>query len=113
MSVLAAQRCEACTGETPRLTPAEVASLRHEIAPEWTVTDESGLARRYRFKDFAGAFAFTGRIAELAEEQGHHPDLRLGWGYVEIDLTTHAIGGLSRNDFIMAAKIDRLPTQPL
>jgi 4a-hydroxytetrahydrobiopterin dehydratase len=110
MSGLAGQRCEACTGETPHLQRADIDSLRHEIASEWSVTNDRKLVRRYRFRDFAGAFAFAGRVAEVAEEQGHHPDLRLGWGYVEIELTTHAVGGLSRNDFIMAAKIDRLPT---
>ena len=105
---LVALRCEACDGSTPRITGAELERLRAQLDDEWTVTDERRLNRRFKFKDFAGAFAFTSRIAELAEQEGHHPDLKLGWGYVEVELTTHANGGLSRNDFILAAKIDAL-----
>lgn len=108
MTQLAAQRCEPCSGATPRLTADEIEALRPEIAPEWTVAGGRRLLRRYGFKDFASAYAFTGLVAELAEQQGHHPDLRLGWGYVEIELTTHAIGGLSHNDFVLAAKIDQI-----
>jgi 4a-hydroxytetrahydrobiopterin dehydratase len=106
---LAAQRCEACSGSTPRLLPDEVEALRGELAAEWTVAHHRTLCRRYRFKNFASAFAFAGRVAELAEQEGHHPDMRVGWGYLELEVTTHAIGGLSRNDFILAAKIDKLP----
>lgn len=109
MTELAAQRCEACTGSTPHLLPEEVEALRSELEPEWTVTDNRQLFRRFRFKDFASAFAFAGRVAELAEQEGHHPDMRVGWGYLEVEITTHAIGGLSRNDFILAAKIDASP----
>ena len=63
--------------------------------------------RRYVFRDFASAFGFVSTIAGIAEEQQHHPDLRFGWGYVEVDLQTHAIVGLHRNDFIVAARIER------
>jgi len=105
---LAAQRCEACTGETPRLQPDEIDRLRTELDAGWDVVDGRKLFRRFAFKDFARAFAFAAKVAELAEQEGHHPDLRVGWGYLEVETTTHAIGGLSRNDFILAAKIDRL-----
>ncbi len=108
MAQLAAQRCEACNADTPRLLPDEIAQLRREIAAEWTVAHDRKLFRRYKFKDFKSAFAFAARIADLAEQEGHHPDLRIGWGYLEVELLTHAIGGLSRNDFILAAKIDSL-----
>jgi len=103
---LASQRCEACNSSTPRLTAAEIETLRSQIAPEWTVADDRALRRRFTFRDFAAAFAFAGRIAQIAEQEAHHPDLRVGWGYAEVEITTHAIGGLSRNDFILAAKID-------
>jgi 4a-hydroxytetrahydrobiopterin dehydratase len=108
VSQLAAQRCEACSGDTPRLNQEEIDALSRQIAPEWTVAHGRKLFRRFRVKDFATAFALTGRVAELAEQEGHHPDLKVGWGYLEVELTTHAIGGLSRNDFILAAKIDQL-----
>jgi 4a-hydroxytetrahydrobiopterin dehydratase len=105
---LAAQRCEACNGDTPRLLPDEVATLRRDLAPEWIVSHDRKLFRRYGFKNFAKAFALADQVAALAEQEGHHPDMRVGWGYLEVEVTTHAIGGLSRNDFILAAKIDNL-----
>lgn len=76
--------------------------------PGWTV--ESGaLHRRFRFRNFAEAMAFANRIGDLAESEGHHPDLGVGWGYVSVDLITHAIGAPSENDFILATRIDALP----
>jgi len=90
------------------MTAADIEAVRPQLDARWTVAEERRLGRRYTFKDFARAFAFAGRIAALAEAEGHHPDLKVGWGYVEVELTTHAIGGLSRNDFILAAKIDEL-----
>src|SRR5438477_8262595 len=109
MTELASQRCQACTSSTPRLSAREIDDLRREIAAEWTVAHDRKLIRRFSFKTFADAFAFAQRIAAIAEQEGHHPDLRVGWGYVEVEMTTHAIGGLSHNDFILAAKIDKLP----
>lgn len=109
MTQLSEQRCEACTSSTPRLSARDIDELRRDIAAEWTVAHDRRLVRRVSFKNFADAFAFAGRVATVAEQEGHHPDLRVGWGYVEVELTTHAIGGLSRNDFILAAKIDTLP----
>lgn len=106
---LAAQHCEACTADTPRLSAAEVDALRGEVSPEWRVVEGRRLARRFEFKTFKAAFAFATGIADIAEAEGHHPDMRVGWGYVEVELTTHATGGLSRNDFIVAAKIEALP----
>jgi 4a-hydroxytetrahydrobiopterin dehydratase len=105
---LAAQRCEACNSSTPRLSQADIDALRPQVAAEWTVAHDRKLLRRFSFPDFATAFAFAGRIADIAEQEGHHPDLKLGWGYVEVEIFTHAIGGLSRSDFILAAKIDAL-----
>jgi 4a-hydroxytetrahydrobiopterin dehydratase len=105
---LRAQRCEACNQDTPRLAPDEIETLRGQVDADWEVAGGSALHRRFRFRDFASAMAFANQVAELAEQEGHHPDLRVGWGYLEAEITTHAIGGLSRNDFILAAKIDAL-----
>lgn len=102
---LTRERCEACTGATPVVAGAELAELRSQLSPEWEV-DGVRLRRRMRFGDFAAAFATATRIAIIAEGEGHHPDMAVGWGRLEIELTTHAVKGLTRNDFILAAKID-------
>ncbi len=106
--MLTGERCEACTGATPSVAGAELAALRKEIDAGWRVDDDVRLVRHFTFRTFAAAFERATRIAAIAEEEGHHPDLCLGWGYLDVTLTTHAIHGLSRNDFIMAAKIDAL-----
>lgn len=81
----------------------------HARVPEWEVVDDKKIVRTLKFKDFAAALAFVNRAGAIAEEQGHHPDMDLhGWNKVTVTLWTHAIGGLSVNDFIMAAKIDTL-----
>jgi 4a-hydroxytetrahydrobiopterin dehydratase len=108
MADLTAQRCVACSGTTPPLTADELADLRSQVSDEWRVGDGARLVRHFKFKSFAAAFQFAREIADIAEAEGHHPDLCLGWGYVDVALTTHAIKGLSRNDFIVAAKIDAL-----
>ncbi|HVS41457.1 MAG TPA: 4a-hydroxytetrahydrobiopterin dehydratase [Candidatus Dormibacteraeota bacterium] len=102
---LAKERCEACTGATPTVEGAELDALRAQLSPEWEV-DGVRLRRRMRFPDFAAAFSFATRVALIAEGEGHHPDMAVGWGRVEIELTTHAVKGLTRNDFILAARID-------
>ncbi len=107
MSPLAGERCEACHSGTPRVEGEELERLRGELGPDWRV-EEGRLRRRMRFPDFVRAAGRAMEVALLAEAEGHHPDLGLGWGYLEIELSTHAIGGLSRNDFILAAKIDSL-----
>src|SRR5579864_2425212 len=108
MPELAAERCEACTGSTPRVTGAELDAMRAQLSREWRVEEGVRLRREYTFKTFAAAFGRATAIAGVAEEEGHHPDLCVGWAYLDVTLTTHAINGLSRNDFIMAAKIDQL-----
>ncbi len=108
MTELAEQRCEACTGDTPTLATDEVARLKGEISPEWQGQDGKSLVRHLRFKDFAGAFERATTVAAIAEREGHHPELSVGWGHLDITTTTHAVGGLTRNDFILAAKIDAL-----
>jgi 4a-hydroxytetrahydrobiopterin dehydratase len=109
VSPLAQEACEACTGATPVLAGNERDALRAELHAEWRLSDDQTQIRRtWRFRDFAEAFAFATRVAFIAENEGHHPDLVVGWGRCEVRLTTHAVGGLTRNDFIVAAKVDRI-----
>jgi 4a-hydroxytetrahydrobiopterin dehydratase len=103
-------RCTACRGDEPTLTDAEIAEM-HPRVPEWQVVEREGikrLERVFRFPNFAQALAFTNRVGEQAEEEGHHPALLTEWGKVTVTWWTHKIGGLHRNDFIMAAKTDEL-----
>lgn len=108
MSTLAQKHCIPCSGEVPPLGVEEIDALRPQLAEAWTVVDGHHLRRAYGFPDFAKALALVNRVGALAEEEGHHPDLFLAWGKVEITIFTHAIDGLSEADFILAAKIDRL-----
>jgi 4a-hydroxytetrahydrobiopterin dehydratase len=86
--------------------------LRAQLDPAWEVVDEHHLTRLFKFKDFAEALAFVNRVGEMAEEQGHHPDLHLAWGRVGVDVWTHKIDGLHEADFVFAAKCDVLYAQP-
>ena len=107
---LVAERCVACRRDAPRVTDEEVAALRPQI-PEWELTEREGvprLERVFRFPNFAEALAFTQRVGELAEAEGHHPALLTEWGRVTVWWWTHKIRGLHRNDFVMAAKTDEL-----
>ncbi len=104
---LAGDSCVACRADAVPLRPEEVETLLSNL-PHWQPGEDGRLIyRRYGFRDFASAFDFVSVIAGIAEQQNHHPDLRLGWGYVEVDLRTHAINGLHRNDFIVAARIEQ------
>jgi len=106
MTSLASRACAPCKGEEGKLSPAEIKA--HLVAlPAWQHGGDR-ITRRFTFKNFVQALAFVNQLGEVAEEQGHHPDLTLGWGYVGVTLTTHDCGGLSLNDMIMAAKIDAL-----
>jgi 4a-hydroxytetrahydrobiopterin dehydratase len=105
---LAKRKCEACAPGTPSLDEAAAAALHAQVDPGWERDGTSMLRRAFEFPNFRDAFGFATRVALLAEDQGHHPDLEVGWGRVAVSLTTHAAGGLTDNDFIMAAKIDRL-----
>jgi 4a-hydroxytetrahydrobiopterin dehydratase len=102
------KKCVACEGGVPPLTPGEIERYKPEVS-EWTVApDNLSISREFSFKDFKEAMSFADKIGVLAEEEGHHPDLTVSWGKVGVHLTTHAIKGLSENDFILAAKIDRI-----
>jgi 4a-hydroxytetrahydrobiopterin dehydratase len=110
MEKLTELRCTACREGEPPLTDEEIAALHPEV-PGWQVIEEEGikrLRRAFRFKDFAGALAFTNKVGELAEQEGHHPAILTEWGRVTVTWWTHKIKGLHRNDFIMAAKTDVL-----
>ncbi len=101
-------KCEACHGGVPEVTAAEEAEYGRQV-PDWMIVERDGikrLERVYSFKDFASALAFTNKVGALAEEEGHHPALLTEWGKVGVSWWTHAIGGLHRNDFVMAAKSD-------
>lgn len=107
MSSLADKTCVPCKGGTPPL-PADTAQrLKGDLDPAWDLVGGHHLARTVRFPDFATALAFVNAIAAIAEAEGHHPDLTLGWGKVGIEIYTHAIDGLTESDFILAAKFDR------
>lgn len=108
MEDLAQKRCVACEGDAAPLNHAEAEVLLKQLA-SWTLSgDAKTLLKQFTFKNFAEALAFTNKIGAIAEEEGHHPSLALTWGKVGVELTTHAIKGLSENDFIVAAKIDQL-----
>lgn len=108
MSDLAAKQCVPCKGGVPPLRGAEAARLLEQLGGGWRIVDEHHLAKEYRFPDFRGALAFTNRVGELAEAQGHHPDIHLAWGKVGLTIWTHKIDGLTESDFVFAAKADRL-----
>ena len=110
MGELTEMKCTACRGDEPTLTDAEIAEL-HPQVPEWQVLERQGikrLERTFRFDNFAQALAFTNRVGEQAEEEGHHPALLTEWGKVTVTWWTHKIKGLHQNDFIMAARTDGL-----
>lgn len=104
---LARERCVELRAGMPALTTEEARLLAGAIAREWQV-DGAEIRREFTFKTFNAAFGLATRIALLAESQNHHPELEVAWGRLVVRLTTHSVGGLSRNDFIMAARIDRL-----
>ncbi|SFM50467.1 4a-hydroxytetrahydrobiopterin dehydratase [Marinobacter zhejiangensis] len=110
MSKLTEQSCEACRADAPKVGDDEQQALLGEI-PGWDVIELDGekqLKREYGFRNFAEALAFTNSVAELAESENHHPAILLEWGKVTVRWWTHKIGGLHRNDFIMAARTDCL-----
>ena len=114
MKMLIEERCEACRRDSPRVTDQEIAELKPQI-PDWTLVEREGiprLERTYRFKSFVEALAFTNRVGEIAEAEGHHPAILTEWGKVTVSWWTHAIKGLHRNDFVMAAKTDRVADGP-
>src|SRR5450432_3684486 len=104
---LSEKQCVPCRGDIPALKGAELQRLS-QIIPQWSVVNDHHITRTFKFPDFRQALVFVNKAGEIAEEQGHHPDILLAWGKAEVTLWTHKINGLSESDFIMAAKIDRL-----
>ena len=110
---LSEKKCKPCEGGIPPLTMEQISVLRKEIHPDWKVKEGKLIIRDFRFVNFKQSMHFVTKVAQLAEEEGHHPDLKVGYGYCTIELSTHAINGLSGNDFILAAKIDSLSLNEL
>ncbi|MDT4895171.1 MAG: 4a-hydroxytetrahydrobiopterin dehydratase [Acidobacteriota bacterium] len=109
MNDLASRDCVPCRGGVPPLRGAEIQNLLREL-DGWDVIEEHHLRKIFEFKNFREALLFVNRVGELAEEQGHHPDISFGWGRAEITIWTHKIDGLTESDFILAAKIDARET---
>jgi len=110
LTELREMKCVACRGGEPKLTESEILELQPQVA-EWQVKEVNGmkrLERVFKFKNFAQALEFTNKIGAIAEQEDHHPLLITEWGRVTVDWWTHKIGGLHKNDFIMAAKSDYL-----
>jgi len=107
---LSHRKCVPCEGGVPRLTRDECRPFLAEV-PHWSLSEDATIIRRcWVAQDFMEAIRFFGEVAKLAEEEGHHPDLHLtGYRQVAVEIMTHAIGGLSENDFILAAKIELIP----
>ena len=105
---LADQQCTPCRGKVPPLEGEELSALEDRLGGGWRVIEEHHLEKEYAFSNFAEALAFVNSIGAVAEEQGHHPDLLLGWGRVKASIWTHKIDGLTESDFVLAAKFDRI-----
>lgn len=106
-SSLASRQCVPCRGGVPSLRGDEIKEFLDEL-DGWSVIDEHHLRKDFKFKDFREPLEFVNRVGELAEAEGHHPDISFGWGYAEIEIWTHKIDGLTESDFILAAKIDSM-----
>ena len=108
--MLANEKCEACRADSPRVTDGQAELLMREL-PQWWIIEQDGVPRLQRvftFKDFAAALAFTNEVGRIAEEAQHHPLIVTEWGRVTVQWWTHSIGGLHRNDFILAARTSAL-----
>jgi 4a-hydroxytetrahydrobiopterin dehydratase len=103
---LAEKHCVPCRGGVPPLKGAELEKMHSQISG-WQVVDEHHLTKSFSFPDFRTALDFVNRVGEIAEAEGHHPDLMLSWGKVDVKTWTHKIDGLTESDFILAAKIDQ------
>ena len=104
---LAAMECVPCKGGVPALKGAELETLRGRLGSDWQVVDEHHLAKTYTFPDYRSTLAFVNGAAEIAEQQGHHPNISFTYGRADVTIWTHKIDGLTESDFVLAAKIDR------
>ena len=112
MSQLTEKKCVPCEGGIDPLSRAQAEELLEQLAPGWTLSDDAkSLHREWKFRNFYHTMSFVNAVAHIANAEDHHPDLEVGWGYCRMKYSTHAINGLSENDFICAAKVDALPKQ--
>ncbi len=108
MTMLAEQKCKPCAAGTPPLKGKALDELTRQLGGGWNVAEGKRLEKEYKFKDFREALDFTNQIGEVAEAEGHHPDIFLTWGKVKLVIWTHSAGGLTESDFVLAAKADTL-----
>lgn len=107
---LAARRCRPCEGGMAPLTPAEAAALLSQVSSDWVLSEDAHAIRRvFAFRDFYRTMSFVNALAHIANIEDHHPDLEVGYNYCRVKFTTHAVKGLSENDFVCAAKVDLIP----
>lgn len=107
MTELSQKKCIPCRGGVPPLKGIELQAIYEQLGNDWKIIDEHHLEKEFTFKNFREALTFTNQVGELAEQEGHHPDIYLAWGKVKVTTWTHKIDGLTESDFILAAKIDR------
>ena len=105
---LSTKKCKPCEGGVQPLNKKEVAELIKQISADWKVIENNKITREFSFVNYRHTMEFVNKVADLAEEEGHHPDMHVYYGRVVIELWTHSINGLSENDFILASKIDKL-----
>lgn len=108
MENLSNKKCIPCQGGIPPLTEDEIKKYLPQIKDDWQVIDSKKLHKQFTFNNFKEAIDFTNKVAEISEEEGHHPNILINYNNVEIDIWTHKIDGLHENDFILASKIDNL-----
>jgi 4a-hydroxytetrahydrobiopterin dehydratase len=110
MNSFVERHCEPCEGKVDPFTQAQAGAAMKQLGPDWRlIEDGKAIHRECKFRDFFRTMSFVNALAHIANIEDHHPDLEVGYNYCRIRFSTHAIGGLSDNDFICAAKIDRLP----
>jgi 4a-hydroxytetrahydrobiopterin dehydratase len=105
---LSNKNCKACEGGVPPLEEWEIKDLQKHIKADWSIIDNKKLVRQFAFVNFKHTMSFVNKVADLAEGEGHHPDMHVSYGKVTIELWTHSINGLSENDFILAYRIDQI-----
>jgi 4a-hydroxytetrahydrobiopterin dehydratase len=112
MTELAARKCKPCEGGTAPLTPPQAQLLLAQLSGAWVLTEDAHAIRRaFAFRDFYRTMSFVNALAHIANIEDHHPDLEVGYNYCRVTFSTHAIRGLSENDFVCAAKVDLIPLQ--
>jgi len=107
-SDLSQQKCAPCAKGTPRLSGKALNEITRRLTGKWQVKGKKQLEKAFKFPDFLKALQFTNQVGKIAEKEGHHPDVYLSYGEVRLQLSTHSVGGLSENDFILAAKVNQI-----